>query len=153
VVAANAELPTERPLTDEEREAMAKVADTALRFLGASDVPEAVARSIGAFVDAVRAGARPEPKNQDLRLGLGVLWGEQVRAVVGWRWVHLSYPDGFASYALVPDDRAFACFPLNRLPALLARATPATNTSVRLFESICEGELPRRRENGYLVIG
>jgi hypothetical protein len=147
----SAQRPSERSLTDEERGAMLKVAATAARHLGIDGVPEEIVRRIGVFVDEVRSGKRQEPKGQDLRLGLGVLWGEQVRAQVGWRWVHLTYPNGFASYALVPDDRAFACFPLNRVPELMRSS--ATNTSSRLFQRIRSGELPTRRDNAYLVIG
>ena len=145
--------PAERPLTDEERDAMQKCAHTALAALEADGVPEVIVTRIGRFIDEVRAGRLPEPSNQDVRLGLGVLWGEQVRAHVGWRWVHLSYPNGFASYALVPDDRAFACFPLNRLGELLRAGTDGVNTSVPLFDSIRVGTLPVRSENAYLVIG
>jgi hypothetical protein len=147
-----AQRPFERSLTDEERDAMAKVAQTAKQFLGVDGVPGAVVRSIGSFVDEIRGGKKAMPANQDVRLGLGVLWGEQLRAQVGWYWVHLTYPDGFASYALVPDDRAFACFPLNRVPDLMTTSARA-NTSVRLFESIRTGALPSRRANAYLVIG
>ena len=145
--------PAERPLTDEEREAMQKCAQTALAALATDGVPEVIVTRIGRFIDEVRAGKLPEPGNQDVRLGLGVLWGEQVRAQVGWRWVHLSYPNGFASYALVPDDRAFACFPLNRLGELLRAGADGVNTSVPLFASIRVGTLPLRSENAYLVIG
>ena len=152
-MAVVAQLPQERALTDEEREAMAKCAQTALATLEVDGVPAVIVTRIGAFVDEVRTGHRAEPNSQDIRLGLGVLWGEQVRAQVGWRWVHLSYPNGFASYALVPDDRAFACFPLNRLTDLMRSGADAMNTSVPLFDSIRIGALPARRENAYLVIG
>jgi hypothetical protein len=148
-----AQLPKERPLTDEERDAMAKCAQTALAALEANGLPEVIVTRIGGFVDDVRAGHRPEPHSQDVRLGLGVLWGEQVRAQVGWRWVHLSYANGFASYALVPDDRAFACFPLNRLTEMMRVGADGMNTAVPLFDSIRVGSLPARRENAYLVIG
>ena len=91
--------------------------------------------------------------SQDIRLGLGALWGEQLRAQVGWIWVHLTYPDGFASYGLVPDDRAFACFPLNRVQELMG-ANVRANTTVAIFNSIVGGTLPAtRRTNAYLVIG
>jgi hypothetical protein len=153
VVEVVVQVPAERPLTDEEREAMQKCAHTALAALAADGVPEVIVTRIGRFIDDVRAGVLPEPSNQDVRLGLGVLWGEQVRAQVGWRWVHLSYPNGFASYALVPDDRAFACFPLNRLGELLRAGADGVNTSVPLFDSIRVGTLPDRSENAYLVIG
>ena len=152
-MAVVAQLPQERALTDEEREAMAKCALTALATLEVDGVPAVIVTRIGAFVDEIRMGHRAEPNSQDIRLGLGVLWGEQVRAQVGWRWVHLSYPNGFASYALVPDDRAFACFPLNRLTDLMRSGADAMNTSVPLFDSIRIGALPARRENAYLVIG
>lgn len=146
-------LPKERSLTDEERDAMAKVAQSAANLLDAHGDPESIVHRIGAFVDEVRSRARTEPKSQDIRLGLGVLWGEQVRNQVGWSWVHLTYPDGFASYALVPDDRAFACFPLNRIVELMHTDAHHTNTSIRIFDSICSARLPARRDNAYLVIG
>jgi hypothetical protein len=150
-MAISSQVPVERALTDEEREAMAKVALTAKRFLGVDGVPGAIVARIGSFLDEVRSGKRPDPKSNDVRLGLGVLWGDQVRAQVGWRWVHLTYAHlDFASYALVPDDRAFACFPLNRIPDLMAASA---NTSVLLFERIRAGELPPRRASAYLVIG
>ena len=152
-MAVAAQLPQERALTDEEREAMTKVAQTALATLAIDGVPEVIVSCIGRFIDDIRHGTRPPPNSQDVRLGLGVLWGEQVRAQVGWRWVHLSYPNGFASYALVPDDRAFACFPLNRLTELMRGGADGVNTSVPLFDSIRVGMLPARRTNAYLVIG
>jgi hypothetical protein len=152
-LAVAAQLPVERSLTDEERDAMSKCALTALATLAVDGAPAVIVKSVGAFVDEIRIGGRPAPTSQDVRLGLGVLWGEQVRAQVGWRWVHLSYPNGFASYALVPDDRAFACFPLNRLGELLTPSADGLDTSVHLFESIRTGALPARRENAYLVIG
>jgi len=132
---------------------MAKVAQTALSALATDGVPERIVARIALFVDEIRRGVRPEPSSQDVRLGIGVLWGEQVRAQVGWRWVHLSYPNGFASYALVPDDRAFACFPLNRLGELMREGGDGANTAAPLFDSIRVGTLPIRKENAYLVIG
>ena len=115
--------------------------------------PDAVVHRIHAFIDEVRGTKTDEPQSQDVRLGLGALWGEQLRAQVGWVWVHLTYPDGFASYALVPDDRAFACFPLNRVQELMSAAVRA-NTTVAIFNSIVAGTLPAtRRKNAYLVIG
>lgn len=151
VLAVFAELPTERPLTDEEREAMAKVSETARQFIGAEGSPSRIVERIAEFVEEVRQGRREEPKSQDVRLGLGVLWGEQVKTLAGWSWVHLTYPDGFASYALVPDDRSFACFPLNRLPEAFRPNT--THTSLRVFDSIRNDALPARKPNAYLVIG
>lgn len=156
-------LPNERPLTPVEETAMAKVASTARRFLvlGKKRLPGTATaheraldtiRRIGALVDEVRRGSRPAPENQDIELGLGVLWGEQLRPTVGWSWVHLTYPDGFASYALVSPDRSFSCFPLNRLSDLL-RGRLSLNTSVGLFEAIAGGVLPPRREGAYLVVG
>jgi hypothetical protein len=152
-LATSAQLPSERALSDDERDAMLKVADTARRFLDAVGGPDAVVHRIAAFIDEVRAKKATEPQSQDVRLGLGALWGEQLRAQVGWVWVHLTYPDGFASYALVPDDRAFACFPLNRVQELMSAAVRA-NTTVAIFNSIVAGTLPAtRRKNAYLVIG
>ncbi|MBX3222103.1 MAG: hypothetical protein KF795_16415 [Labilithrix sp.] len=130
---------------------MARVSETARSFVGAGGAPRDIVDHIAAFIEDVRVGRREEPRSQDVRLGLGVLWGEQLRAQVGWRWVHLTYPDGFASYALVPDDRAYACFPLNRVPEALHDG--GENTSRHVFESIRAGSLPARSANAYLVIG
>jgi len=145
--------PHERPLTDEERDAMGKVALTALGALASDGAPGHVVSEIAAYVNDVRSGRKPEPSGQDIQLGLGVLWGEQVRAQVRWLWVHLSYANGFASYALVPHDRAFACFPLNRVTELMRLGADGANTSVALFDSIRLGTLPPRHERAYLVIG
>ncbi len=145
--------PKERKLTDEERTAMENCSNIAQRYLDADGTPEDVVRRVAIYVDDVRSGRVPEPKSQDLRIGIGVLWGEQVRAQVGWRWVHLAYPDGFASYGLVPDDRAFACFPLNRIPEMMSARSAMTDTTALLFQRIRSGELPARSENAYLVIG
>lgn len=131
---------------------MRKVADTARRFLSADGSPEDVVQRIGAFLDEVRADARPEPKTQDVRLGIGALWGEQLHEKLGWTWVHLTYGDGFASYAIVPEDRAFACFPLNRMQELM-RGEAGANTSVPIWTAIASGALPRRQPRAYLVIG
>ena len=152
-MAVAAQLPEERALNEEEREAMGKVALTATAALGTDGAPGHVVAAIAAFVDDVRGGRRAEPNGQDVRLGLGVLWGEQVRVQVGWRWVHLSYANGFASYALVPDDRAFACFPLNRVTELMVAGADGVDTSLALFDSIRLGTLPGRRAHAYLVIG
>jgi len=152
-MAVAAQLPEERALNEEEREAMGKVALTATAALGTDGAPGHVVAAIAAFVDDVRGGRRAEPNGQDVRLGLGVLWGEQVRVQVGWRWVHLSYANGFASYALVPDDRAFACFPLNRVTELMVAGADGVDTSLALFDSIRLGTLPGRRAQTYLVIG
>jgi hypothetical protein len=75
-----------------------------------------------------------------------------VRAQLGWTWVHLTYSDGFASYAVVPDDRAFACFPLNRMRELM-KPDARLNTSVAIFNSLVAGTVPGRRKAAYLVIG
>lgn len=152
-LATSAQLPSERALSDDERDALTKVADTARRFLDAVGGPDAVVHRVAAFIDEVRAKKTAEPQSQDIRLGLGALWGEQLRAQVGWVWVHLTYRNGFASYALVPDDRAFACFPLNRVQELMSAEVRA-NTTVAIFNSIVAGTLPAtRRKNAYLVIG
>jgi len=151
LLAARAQAPKERPLTDDEREAMAQSSAIARKFINAGGEPPVIISQIATFLEEVRSGRREEPTSQDVKLGLGVLWGEQLRAQVGWRWVFLTYPDGFASYALVPDDRAFACFPLNRIRDAL-RPTH-TNTSAHIFDSIRENTLPSRKSNAYLVIG
>ena len=55
-------------------------------------------------------------------------------------------------YAVVPDDRAFSCFPLNRIQESMSReARP--NTSVALFNCLLSGALPARKPSAYLVIG
>ncbi|MCA9587506.1 MAG: hypothetical protein KC657_19400 [Myxococcales bacterium] len=147
-------LPVERALTPLEQDAMRKVATLArakLSLLVASG-PDAVAEAVARFIDDARVGRRPAPKGNDLRLGLGVLWGEQVRARAGWDWVHLAYPDGFAAYALVPRDRGVCCFPLVRVNRLLDASDPTTALRA-LYELIVTGDVPARRPGEYLVLG
>ena len=55
------DLPLERALTDEERKAMAKVAQTALSTLAGGGVPERIVARIAMFVEEIRRGVRPEP--------------------------------------------------------------------------------------------
>jgi hypothetical protein len=159
-MAASALLPrSERALDDLERSAMAKVATKARGLLGGGLVtPADAVAAIARYVDDVRSGTAPPPRDRDELFGLGVLWGEQLRAQVGWLWVHLTYEGGLSSFALVPDDRAFAVFPIDRLLELLgpdaqARARPATNTIAGRFDAICGERLPARHPNAYLVIG
>lgn len=157
LMAACALLPREeRALDDSERSAMTKVAAKARLLLnGGYGAPADVVARIARYVDDVRSGAAAPPRDRDELFGLGVLWGEQLRAQVGWLWVHLAYEDGLSSFALVPDDRAFAVFPINRLLDLLGPSgsrSPGT-TIVERFEAICSDQLPQRRSNAYLVIG
>ncbi len=146
----------ERSLDDVERSAMAKVAAKARLLLGGGfGAPADVVARIASYVDDVRKGAAAPPRDRDELFGLGVLWGEQLRHQVGWLWVHLTYEDGLSSFALVPDDRAFAVFPINRLLDLLDPGSPhlGANTIAERFHAICNEELPQRRPNAYLVIG
>ncbi len=147
----------ERALDDSERSAMAKVAAKARLLLGNGyGAPKDVVVRIASYVDEVRRGVSTPPRDRDELFGLGVLWGEQLRAQVGWLWVHLTYPHGLSSFALVPDDRAFAVFPINRLLELLGPEAPKTSPATTLaerFEAICDEQLPQRKPNAYLVIG
>jgi hypothetical protein len=92
-------------------------------------------------------------KGSDFRMGLGALWGEQLRAKTGWEWVHITYPTGYASFGLVPKDRACACFPLNDIPEQLDRKLRDENTSILLFNMVVAKKFPREKKGAYTPFG
>lgn len=145
----------ERPLDDEEREAIADLASSMRKKLKLSSdaPPEKVIAKIGAFIDSVRKKKRAVPRDDDTKMGLGALWGEQLRARTKWEWVHLTYPEGFKSFGLVPKDRHCACFPLNDIPEQMSVKKKDENTSILLFNMVVAGNTPDTKKNAYTPFG
>jgi hypothetical protein len=144
----------ERALEPGEVEAMNELAakTRTLIRVPAKATPEQVIARIGAYIDGVRARKRSMPRSSDTKLGLGVLWGEQLRARTGWKWVHVTYKDGFKSYGLVPRDRSCVCFPLDHIPEQLSVRKRPDHTTVLLFNMVVGGDRPRGR-NSYTPFG
>ena len=145
----------ERELEDAERTAMTNVAASTRKKLKIvrSATPEAIVAKIGAFIDSVRKKKRAAPRDADTRLGLGVLWGEQLRARTRWQWVHVTYPNGFKSFGLVPKDRHCACFPLNDIPDQMSKKKKRENTSILLFNMVVAGNTPKTKKDDYTPFG
>jgi hypothetical protein len=145
----------ERELEDEEWKALEAVAATARTKLKipAKATPEDVVAAIGKFIDAVRAKKKPAPRDGDTRLGLGALWGEQLRARTKWKWVHLTYPEGFKSFGLVPKDRHCACFPLNDIPDQMNAKKKPDHTTILLFNMCVGKNTPETKAKSYTPFG
>ena len=145
----------ERELEDSERAAIEELSEKtrAKLKIGKKATPEEVIAAIGKFIDAVRAKKRAAPRDDDTRLGLGALWGEQLRARTKWTWVHLTYPEGFKSFALVPKDRHCACFPLNDIPDQMSVKKKWESTSILLFNMCVAKKTPETKARSYTPFG
>ncbi|HEY2368471.1 MAG TPA: hypothetical protein VGH87_18870 [Polyangiaceae bacterium] len=145
----------ERELEDSERAAIEALA-TKVRVrlkIRESATPDEVIAAIGKFFDAVRAKRKAAPRDDDTRLGLGALWGEQLRAKAKWTWVHLTYPTGFKSFALVPKDRHCACFPLNDIPDQMSVRKKPDHTTILLFNMCVAKNTPETKAKSYTPFG
>ncbi len=145
----------ERALDDQERESIANLASRARKKLklAAAASPEKVIAAIGAFIDSVRKKKRALPRDDETLMGLGALWGEQLRARTGWEWLHLTYAEGFKSYGLAPKDRHCACFPLNDIPEQMSLEKRDENTSILLFNMVVAGRTPETKDKAYTPFG
>jgi hypothetical protein len=145
----------ERELEEAERTAIDALSTKtrAKLKIGKKATPEDVIAGIGRFIDGVRAKKRAAPRDSDTRLGLGALWGEQLRARTKWTWVHLTYPEGFKSFALVPKDRHCACFPLNDIPDQMSVRNKPDHTTILLFNMCVAGKTPETKAKSYTPFG
>lgn len=145
----------ERALEDAERAAIEDLSGqmrTKLK-IAKKATPEDVIAAIGRFIDGVRAKKRALPRDDDTRMGLGALWGEQLRARTKWTWVHLTYPEGFKSFGLVPKDRHCACFPLNDIPDQMSARKKPDHTTILLFNMIVAKNTPETKAKSYTPFG
>jgi hypothetical protein len=145
----------ERELDDAERAAITDLSAQmrAKLKIAKKASPEDVIAAIGRFIDAVRTKKRALPRDADTRMGLGALWGEQLRERTKWTWVHLTYPEGFKSFGLVPKDRHCACFPLNDIPDQLSKSKKDANTSILLFNMVVAKNTPETKARSYTPFG
>ena len=145
----------ERELEDSERAAIEDLS-TRMRAklkLAKNAKPEDVIAAIGRFIDSVRKKKRAVPRDDDTRMGLGALWGEQLRARTKWTWVHLTYPEGFKSFGLVPKDRHCVCFPLNDIPDQMSVRKTRESTSILLFNMCVAKKTPETKAKSYTPFG
>ena len=145
----------ERELEDAERAAIETLAAQMLAKLKLKKnaTPEEIVAAIEKFIDAVRAKKRALPRDADTRMGLGALWGEQLRARTKWTWVHLTYPEGFKSFGLVPKDRHCACFPLNDIPEQMSARKKPDHTTILLFNMCVGKNTPDTKAKSYTPFG
>jgi len=145
----------ERELEDAERaaiEALSAQMRTKLK-IKKNATPDDVVAAIGRFIDAVRDKKKKLPRDADTKMGLGALWGEQLRARTKWTWVHLTYPEGFKSFGLVPKDRHCACFPLNDIPEQMSARKKPDHTTILLFNMCVAGKTPETKAKSYTPFG
>ena len=145
----------ERALEDAERAAIEALSAQmrAKLKIAKSAKPEDVIAAIGKFIDSVRKKKRAAPRDADTKMGLGALWGEQLRARTKWTWVHLTYPEGFKSFGLVPKDRHCACFPLNDIPEQMSVRKKPDHTTILLFNMCVAKNTPETKAKSYTPFG
>lgn len=145
----------ERELEESERAAIETLAARmhAKLKLKKNATPEDVVAAIGKYIDGVRSKKRALPRDDDTRMGLGALWGEQLRAKTKWTWAHLTYPEGFKSFALVPKDRHCACFPLNDIPEQMSAKKKPDHTTILLFNMCVAKKTPETKPKSYTPFG
>ena len=145
----------ERELSGTERDAIEDLSAQMRKKLklAKNATPEVVIAAIGRFIDGVRAKKRTLPRDDHTKMGLGALWGEQLRLRTKWTWVHLTYPEGFKSFALVPKDRHCACFPLNDIPDQMSKRKKYENTSILLFNMCVAKKTPETKARSYTPFG
>ena len=88
-------------------------------------------------IEAVRLGEDP-PQGvslSDLSTWLGVVWGEELCARLGWGWKYVTMPAGFEGAAIVPEDGKGCCFPIHCIHRW-ATDTSTPNRCMLLLEEL-----------------
>ena len=104
------------------------------------------------MIEAVRKGeSLPSGvKIDDVVLWLGILWGEELCRVAGWKWGYLILDNEFEGLAVVDQNNGRACFPMH-LIANWMQNTEKSNDCMTFFAALFKGK--PLAENGFVVLG
>ncbi len=143
-------MPTERPLSDDERSELSEAAQRGLRRL--ADTGDDPASWLGPL-EAHIEGRRRAPRGRDEEaFELGAVFAAVLELVVGWELVELSWKSGLVAIGAVEMDRSLVILPFHAVAELFER--PSTqgvlDVSVR---RLAGGERPRDlRRDGFAVL-
>ena len=116
--------------------------------------PALLVLGIGTVVDSIRSG-EPLPEGltiEELSTSLGVLLGEELSRCAGWRWVHLSFEDGFDALAVADTRGGLAMLPIHYIYGLLSTPESENNLGL-LFAMIRRGETPDVEPGDWRILG
>ncbi len=148
--------PTERELTDDERQEivdeLATAQELVLRSTPKDADADAVVLALRDLVDSIRDDKRSAPSDLDETGFLaGALLGQAIVDNSRFEWVHLTYASGFESIGLVAWDRSFVLFPFHYMYELLADEDK-DNTISTLWEMIRGEQGPGIVAGAYLPL-
>lgn len=124
----------------------------ALLGFGPHAEPAAVVKAIDDFAWDWQRGRRPAvdllEDEEEARLLLGTLWGEQLVLRLGWRWARVGFEDGSSADGVVSPDRSLAVFPFEFLLGCLSE--PDVDVTVALsFNMLVSGGVPAMPPRSY----
>ena len=104
--------------------------------------------AIHLVLDACRQG-EPLPNGVDqqtLVLCLGVVWGEELCRIAGWRWEYCCLGNGLDGPIVVDDKRRRYCFPINCMVEWW-RDDSDPESWLQFFTQLCMNPTPTLEDN------
>ena len=107
-------MPIVRPLTDEEEAELTTRFSSALELIPVQGTDaDFLIAGLNIVVETVRAGREVPRPRDELAVDLGVLWGDELCRVAGWRWCYLVLESGLEGPAVCPEDQSLAVLPVH----------------------------------------
>lgn len=143
-------MPTERELTDEEREELQEAASGALEQLEIEgDGLEGLVAALEAHIVAARQVPR---RDEDAIFGLGALFGGLLEGALGWELVELTWDEGLVAVAAVELDRSLVILPFHAVDALFGRPGQEPVLASTLTRLTSGERPPGLARDGYAVL-
>lgn len=110
------------------------------------------AEAVNRFIDDWQSGNLETASFEmgNTAAALGIVWGDAVCREFGWEWIQIRYGED-SWYIVSPEDRAYACYPMNDIKRLMDNAD-SDNCALLVFNMIQAGELPPSQANNYLEL-
>jgi hypothetical protein len=110
---------------------VAKVAQDAASFLKIDPKrlsPQQIVEKIDDFVHRLQKGKVTAPKDEDVNILFGCLWGQQLVADFQWEWANVVFHDHNDSKAMgvFSPDRSLAIYPFHFIQGCIENGAPVT---------------------------
>ncbi len=128
---------------------------TYLRLPPQGTDPKAAQQAIYNAAERIIRAGRPFGADaiEGLAIKLGCLWGQTLCDARQWEWRSVKHPIGDEVFAVVSPDRAFIVAPMRYMHRQLRQwGDEADNTTLLLFNMICDGGLPEPRPGSYEML-